>query len=89
MTLVVVDANGEVTLQKALLEQAGARAGDTLEVELRVVDRRGRTSGKAVTWADLAGSLERPGQPVLTIEELNDAIAEAGAAAGMAGLDDR
>ena len=89
MTMVVVDANGEVTLQKALLEQAGARAGDTLEVELRVVGRRGRASGKAATWADLAGSLKRPGQPVLTIEEINDAIAEAGAAAGMAGLKDR
>lgn len=81
MTMVVVDANGEVTLRKALLEQAGARAGDTLEVELRVVDRRERASGKPVTWADLAGSLKRPGQPVLTIEELNEAIPEAGAAA--------
>ncbi len=86
MTMVVVDANGEVTLQKALLEQAGARAGDTLEVELRVVGRRDRKSGKTVTWADLAGSMIPPTGVSLTIEEMNDAIADAGAAAGIAGL---
>jgi len=87
MTTVVVDANGEVTLRKALLERVGARVGDTLEVDLRVVSQR--KSEKTKTWDDVVGILKRPGQPVLSIEELNEAIAEAGAKAGMAGLDDR
>lgn len=87
--MVVVDANGEVTLRKALLEQAGARAGDTLEVELRVVGRQELTPGKTVTWADLAGCMVPPTGVSLTIEEMNEAIADAGAAAGMSGLSDR
>ena len=76
MTMVVVDANGEVTLRKALLEQAGARAGDTLEVAVRVVgdDMKPRTPK---TWDDIVGLLKPPpGTPPLSIEEMNEVIAK-------------
>jgi len=76
MTMVVVDANGEVTLQKALLERVGARAGDTLEVEVRVVENRS-TPRKAKSWDDIVGILKPPpGTPPLSIEEMNEIIAK-------------
>lgn len=90
MTQLTVTAKGQITLKKALLEGLGARVGDRLQVDVRPdgglvilpVRRKSRS------WSELAGMLKRPGQPVLTIEQMNEAIAEAGAAAGMAGLDD-
>lgn len=87
MTMVVVDANGEATLRKSVLEQVGARAGDTVEIAVRIV--RNRNAAKTKSWDDLVGILKRPDQPVLTIEEMNDVIAEGWATSGMAGLDDR
>ena len=40
-----------------------------------------------VSWREISGMLKDKGNgAVLTIEEMNDAIAEAGAAAGMEGL---
>ena len=36
---------------------------------------------------DLAGMLYDPDRPALTIEEINDAIAEGGAESGMRGMD--
>lgn len=83
--MVVVDANGEVTLRKSVLERVGARAGDTLEVELRVVDTD-RPTLKTMTWDDVIGRLRPPpGTPPLSIEEMNVILAK-----GWAGeLDDR
>lgn len=90
MPQLTMTSKGQITINKALREGLGARPGEKLQVEVRpdgglVIPPIKR---KTATWADLAGSLKRPGQPVLTIEELNDAIADAGAAAGMAGLED-
>ncbi|RZJ42023.1 MAG: hypothetical protein EON87_15520 [Brevundimonas sp.] len=83
MATVVVDANGEVMLQKPVLEQAGARPGDTLEVTLRVVNRR---PARARTWDGVAGKLVPPTGVSLTIDEMNDAIAKAATEAGLSGL---
>jgi AbrB family looped-hinge helix DNA binding protein len=90
MPQLTMTSKGQITINKALREGLGARPGEKLQVEVRPdgglvippIQRR------TATWAELAGSLKRPGQPVLTIEELNDAIADAGAAAGTAGLED-
>lgn len=87
MTTVVVDANGEATLRKSVLERAGARVGDTLEIDVRVVDsRKLKKDHKSVDWDQLAGILKiPPGTPPLSIEEMNEIIAK-----GWAGeLDDR
>ncbi|WP_298160601.1 hypothetical protein [Brevundimonas sp.] len=85
MTMVVVDANGEVTLRKALLESAGARAGDTLEVEVRVVSPS-QGDRKPIDWDAISGRLKiPPGTPPLSIDEMDALIAK-----GWAGeLDDR
>ena len=90
MTTQVVDSNGEVRLPKALLEQRGARPGDTVEIRIRVVGDRSTTRGKPrMTWRDFAGSMIPPTGVKLTTEQINEAIEEAGAEAGMAGLKDR
>lgn len=78
MTTLVVDANGEATLRKAFLEQVGARAGDMLEVEVRLVQPdRALPAIKTKTWDDIIGSLKPPpGTPPLSIEEMNVIIAK-------------
>ena len=83
--MVVVDANGEATLQKALLEQLGARAGDTLEVEVRVV-AGSKAHRRPIDWDAMSDRLKIPaGRPPLSIDEMNAIIAK-----GWAGeLDDR
>lgn len=90
MPQLTVTAKGQITIRKALLDGLGARPGDKLDVDVRpdgglVIAPRRRPK----TFSELAGSLKRPGQPRLTIDDINEAIAEAGAAAGMAGMDDR
>lgn len=88
MPELTITAKGQVTIRKALLEGLGAKPGDRLRVEVRpdgglvIPPVRRRTP----SWADLAGSLVPPTGVSLTIDEINEAIAEAGAEAGMAGL---
>lgn len=89
MVQLTMTSKGQITINKALREGLGARPGEKLQIEVRpdgglVIPPVRRKK----TWDDLAGMLKRPGQPVLTIEELDDAIADAGAAAGLSGLRD-
>ncbi len=75
-----VTAKGQVTLRKDVLEHMGIQPGDRLEVDLVAggrVQLRPK-SGKPISR--LYGLLERPGQPTVSIEEINEA-----AAAGWAG----
>jgi AbrB family looped-hinge helix DNA binding protein len=84
MTTLTVTAKGQVTLRKEVLEHMGVKAGDRIavtalphgRVEIQAVRPRGRIS-------DVFGILKRDGGATLTVEEINDAIAEAAAAAGM------
>ena len=72
-------SKGQITINKALREGLGARPGEKLNIEVRAdggiiiapVQRRTRT------WDDIVGLLKRPGQPVLTIEEIKDATERA------------
>ncbi|MBX3478077.1 MAG: AbrB/MazE/SpoVT family DNA-binding domain-containing protein [Brevundimonas sp.] len=88
MVALTLTAKNQLTLRKEVVKHLGLKPGDKVEANLRpdgrveLVAPRPRT-GKI---SDLAGMLKRPGQPVLTIEDMNEAIAEAGAEAGMRGL---
>ena len=77
MTQLTVTAKGQITLRKDLLEHLGVRPGDKIEVEKlpsgRIQVSAPRKTGKI---SDFFGSLKRPGQPVLTIEEMNEVIAD-------------
>jgi AbrB family looped-hinge helix DNA binding protein len=70
-----VTAKGQVTLRKEVLQHLGIQAGDRVEVDLLAdgkVQVRAK-SGKPVSR--LFSSLKRPGQPTLSIDEINEAIA--------------
>jgi bifunctional DNA-binding transcriptional regulator/antitoxin component of YhaV-PrlF toxin-antitoxin module len=78
MATLTVTSRGQVTLRKEFLEHIGVKPGDQ-------IDLRKTPNGKG-SWEDFFGCLKNKSNVRLTIEEINDAIAEAGAEAGMAGL---
>lgn len=78
-----VTAKGQVTIRRSILAYAGIGPGDRVEfvpmadgrVEMRAADTR--------SLASLRGILKRPGQRVVSIEEMNETIER-----GWAGLID-
>ena len=75
-----VTAKGQVTLRKDVLQHLGIQPGDRLEVDLLPENRLQLRAKSGKPISRLYGILERPGQPKLSIEEINEA-----AAAGWAG----
>jgi len=77
MTQLTITAKGQVTLRKDVLEHLGVGPGDKIEVEKlpsgRIVVSAPRKTGKI---SDLSGMLKRPGQRTLSIEEMNEIIAD-------------
>lgn len=77
MTTLTVTAKGQVTLKRDLLRHLGIAPGDKVTVSkrpdgaLEFVPARGE--GKI---SDIFGMLKRPGQRTLTIEEMNEVIAD-------------
>lgn len=73
-----VTAKGQITLRKEVLRHLGVAPGQKVEVDLlpngRLELRRARPTGSI---RDFFGSLERPGTKPLTIEEMNEIIADA------------
>jgi bifunctional DNA-binding transcriptional regulator/antitoxin component of YhaV-PrlF toxin-antitoxin module len=89
MTTLTVTARGQVTFRRDVLRHLGIEPGDKIRLELlpdgRAELRADRPGG---SWRQLHGLLEGRGNGArCSIDEINDAIAEAGAASGMAGLD--
>jgi AbrB family looped-hinge helix DNA binding protein len=84
MTTLTVTARGQVTLKKDVLKHLGIRPGDKIHLDLlpdgRAELRAERPQG---SWRDLRRVLEgKTNGAQLAIEEIDEAIAEAGAAAG-------
>jgi bifunctional DNA-binding transcriptional regulator/antitoxin component of YhaV-PrlF toxin-antitoxin module len=70
-----VTAKGQVTLRQEVLAHLGIGPGDKIVVDL-LPDGRVQVHAKpGLAITELFGSLKRPGQPVLSIEEMNEAIA--------------
>lgn len=70
-----VTAKGQVTLRKNVLNHLGIRPGDRLEVDL-LADGKLQVRAKSGEPVDrLFGSLKRPGQPTVSVEEMNTTIA--------------
>lgn len=84
MTRLTVTAKGQVTFRKDVLQHLGIKPGDRIEVDL-LPDGRAelRAAGQKGSFGALAGFLKgKTNGKVLSIEEINEAIADAGAAAG-------
>jgi len=75
MNALTVTAKGQVTLRKEALRHLGIKPGDKVTYDMRpdgaLVLKPVRRTGKI---SDVFGMLKREGQPVLTIEEMNDII---------------
>ncbi len=87
MTTLSVTARGQVTFRKDVLKHLGIQPGGKIRLEL-LPDGRAelRADRSTSSFADLHGLLRRKTNgDRLSIEDINDAIAEAGAAAGAGG----
>lgn len=91
MTTLTVTERGQVTFRKDVLRHLGIEPGEKIELdllpdgkaELKAAKRHG-------SWRDLHGILKGKGNGVrLSIDDINEAISQAGADAGMSGLDDK
>jgi bifunctional DNA-binding transcriptional regulator/antitoxin component of YhaV-PrlF toxin-antitoxin module len=84
MTTLTVTARGQVTFRKEVLQHLGIKPGEKIELDL-LPDGRAelKASQRKGSFRDLHGLLKgKTNGQVLTIEEINESIAEAGAAAG-------
>jgi AbrB family looped-hinge helix DNA binding protein len=76
MSTLTVTAKGQVTLRKDLLEHLGVHPGEKITVNKlpdgRIEVRAARPTGKI---SDAFGFLKRDGGPSLSIEEINEIIA--------------
>ncbi len=84
MPTLTVTARGQVTMRKEVLKHLGIRPGDKIRLDLlpdgRAELRADRPQG---SWRALAGLLaDKTNDARLSIEEINEVIAAAGAAAG-------
>lgn len=88
MTTLTVTTRGQVTLRKDILKHMGIEPGAKISLDLlpdgRVELKADRPKG---SWRDLQGFLKgKTNGARLSIDEINDAIEEAGAQAGLAGV---
>lgn len=86
MTTLTVTARGQVTLKRDVLQHLGIRPGDKIHLDL-LPDGRAELKAERPqgSWRDLQGVLKgKTNGAHLSIEEIDEAIAEAGASAGMA-----
>lgn len=91
MTTLTVTSRGQVTLRKDVLRHLGIQPGDRLQVDLLP---NGRAELKADqprgSWSDLRNFLaDKTNGARLSIDEINEVIAEAGSAAGLSGTADQ
>jgi bifunctional DNA-binding transcriptional regulator/antitoxin component of YhaV-PrlF toxin-antitoxin module len=89
MATLTVTAMGQVTLEEEVLKHLGIKPGDMIRLDLLP---NGRAELQAVqpqgSWQSLRGCLAgQTNGARLSIEEIGEAIAEAGAAAGMDGIE--
>ncbi|WP_276121450.1 AbrB/MazE/SpoVT family DNA-binding domain-containing protein [Pararhizobium qamdonense] len=84
MATLTVTARGQVTFRKDILQHLGIRPGEKVELNL-LPDGKAELMAVRVkgSFRDLHGSLKgKTNGRVLSVEEINEAIAEAGARAG-------
>jgi len=83
MSTLTITAKGQITLNKALLAHMGVGPGDRLEVTASFgggFTARPIKRDEMRTIEGLIGALARPGDRPVSIEEMNEAIADAWAA---------
>lgn len=86
MTTLTVTAKGQVTIRRDILNHLGVRPGDQIELDLLPGGKAELSAAKPKgSFRDIQGFLKGKAHgAVLTIEEINEAIAEAWSEAGQA-----
>jgi bifunctional DNA-binding transcriptional regulator/antitoxin component of YhaV-PrlF toxin-antitoxin module len=85
MTTLTVTARGQVTFKKDVLKHLGIQPGDKIHLDL-LPDGRAELKAERPqgSWRALRSLLKgKTNGARLSIEEINDAVAEAGATAGL------
>ncbi len=85
MTTLTVTARGQVTFRKDVLQHLGIQPGDKIRLDL-LPDGRAELKAERPqgSWREFRGFLKgKTNGARLSIEEINETIAEAGAAAGI------
>lgn len=88
MPTATMTSKGQITMPKAVRDDLGLAAGSKVMFvklpngQYNIVPRTG-------SLADLSGVLHNPDGPNLTLDEIDDIIADGGAESGMRGLDAR
>ncbi|MER8864321.1 AbrB/MazE/SpoVT family DNA-binding domain-containing protein [Mesorhizobium sp. M0751] len=84
MTTLTVTTRGQVTFRKDVLQHLGIKPGEKIELDLLPGGRAELKAARARgSFRDLHAFLRgKTNRRVLSIEEINEAISEAGAAAG-------
>jgi bifunctional DNA-binding transcriptional regulator/antitoxin component of YhaV-PrlF toxin-antitoxin module len=75
MTILKVTAKRQITLKKDMLEHLGVRPGDGLVVE-KSADGRIEVKAAKEKISDAFGMLKRKNGPKLTVEQMNEVIAD-------------
>jgi AbrB family looped-hinge helix DNA binding protein len=89
MVALTLTAKNQLTLRKEVVKHLGLKPGDKVEAELRPDGRVELAPQQARTGkiSDAFGILQvKPGTPPLSIEEMNEVIAEGWAEMGQRGL---
>ena len=70
-----VTAKGQVTLRRRVLDHLGVKAGERVKVSL-LPDGRVElmAASESIDIGSLRGALRRPGQRVISLQEMQDAI---------------
>ena len=75
MVTAIVTSKGQITIPKEVRDSLGLHTGD--RVEFVVQGREGAVMKPMTRTVDeMFGRLHRPGQPALTVEDMDRAIAE-------------
>jgi bifunctional DNA-binding transcriptional regulator/antitoxin component of YhaV-PrlF toxin-antitoxin module len=86
VTTLKVTERGQVTFRKDVLKHLGIQPGGKIRLDLLPGGRAELAAEQPKrSWDELRGFIKNKGVH-LTIEEINEAIAEAGAEAGMRGM---
>lgn len=85
MSVATLTSKGQITIPKDVRESMGLKPGSKL-LWVKISDRQYRVVARTGSIEDLAGILYRPGQRALTIEEINEGIAEGAAHGAMRGV---
>lgn len=89
MTTLTVTTRGQVTFRKDVLKHLGIQPGGKIRLDL-LPDGRAELKAEQPkgSWRELQGFFKgKTNGTRLSIDEINDAIADAGADAGMSGIE--